>query len=525
MNAFKTKKMSRHGEMKRILLISVICVAWWSVAFCFLQKAEGKTVYYVDYLNGSDSNNGKSPGSSFKHCPGDENARAIARTINLSAGDTICFKGGVAYKGAIGIKWSGTSERQPVVYDGNSAGTYGTGRAIIDGELARLQGFICQTKGIRFVKINNFEIRNMGPNVGASGISFVSSAEYITIENCYIHHIGTWSNEGKIPIRGSGIWFFEPFRCKISQCELTATGHTGIGLMGAVDCVIENNNIHHYVNWGIDISSYGNGKCSTGNIIRGNIVHDLYQFDKGFWGGDEGTWPHQDFIFIRGAGGNRPYNNIIDGNILYNNYSFKDAGGTAMLYIAESDRNVITNNILINPHSYFAISVSWGSTGTEIYNNLVWSPRASGIRINSTNSPDGITIKNNVIKNNVIISENSIIWEVVGDEKSWEIDYNYYFSPASKSFKRVQPYSAFSFREWQQGFGNDRRGRMLTSLEDFKFVNIKGYPTECQKMDFRPRPSSPLIDNGTKLQGFSHDFLGVKRPQGNGWDMGPHEYR
>ncbi len=507
--------------MKTILLIFLVCMAALSAVFCFAQVTRGETIYYVDFLNGSDSNNGRSPVSAFKHCPGDGDASIKAKSTKLSAGDTIIFKGGVVYRGIVDIKQSGTSEARMIVYDGNSRGDYGKGRAIIDGDLIRPQGFISRIKKIKFVKINNFEIRNMKadnvPSVDIAGVLFTSGMERVIIENCYIHHVGTWTNEGKTPIGGNGIRIVEPTQCKVCGCEITKTGGSGIHLMGGVNCIIEDNKIHHYINWGIDIASWG--RSSMGNIVRRNVVHDLYQFDAGFWKGDPAKGPHQNFIFIRGGGkGKRSHNNIIDGNLFYNNYDFNDAGGTSMVFLSASDRNLIRNNVFINPHSYFAISVSWGSEDNEIYNNVIWNPRTSGIRINRYKFDGAITIQNNVI-----VSPNPINWDSEEEERNWKINHNYYLAFPKTQFARVKPYRVFSFRDWQETFGNDKEGKMAKSLQEFKFTRTEGYPTECDKMDFRINPGSILIDKAIKPSGVSHDFSGVRRPQGKGWDVGAHE--
>jgi len=94
--------------------------------------ASGYNTYYVDYDDGSDSNNGLSTLTPFKHCPGDPNATGMPDSTSLSYGDTVIFKGGVFYRGQIRCEWGGSSGH-PITYDGNTADTWGTGRAIIDG--------------------------------------------------------------------------------------------------------------------------------------------------------------------------------------------------------------------------------------------------------------------------------------------------------------------------------------------------------------------------------------------------------
>jgi len=99
---------------------------------CVFPGLAWATVYYVDFEGGSDSQNGTSPSTPFKHCPGDNNATGNAAGTNLSPGDTVILKGGVYYRSSIDVTRSGAAGN-PITYDGNTAGTFGTGQAIIDG--------------------------------------------------------------------------------------------------------------------------------------------------------------------------------------------------------------------------------------------------------------------------------------------------------------------------------------------------------------------------------------------------------
>ena len=90
------------------------------------------TCYQVDFAAGDDARNGLSPDTAFKHSPGDSAATGLAATVKLRPGDSIRFKGGVIYRGTVGVKASGEAGK-PIVFDGNTDGTWGTGKAIIDG--------------------------------------------------------------------------------------------------------------------------------------------------------------------------------------------------------------------------------------------------------------------------------------------------------------------------------------------------------------------------------------------------------
>ena len=88
--------------------------------------------YHVDFDGGADDNHGTSVEAPWKHCSGDPTAVGRPAACLLVPGDTVIFKGGVAYVfgGATGIalNWSG-EPGNAIVYDGNSSGEWGEGRA------------------------------------------------------------------------------------------------------------------------------------------------------------------------------------------------------------------------------------------------------------------------------------------------------------------------------------------------------------------------------------------------------------
>lgn len=137
------------SKISRILSVTFIIVILLS--FVFLKNSDKKSraeeknsltvtvpqsphlrTFYVDFDNGSDNNTGMSPQSPFKHCPGDDKAEGTAGSTVLQPGDWVIFKGGVHYRGTVNIPFSG-KEGTPIVYDGNSEGKFGTGRAVIQG--------------------------------------------------------------------------------------------------------------------------------------------------------------------------------------------------------------------------------------------------------------------------------------------------------------------------------------------------------------------------------------------------------
>ncbi|MEX2544781.1 MAG: right-handed parallel beta-helix repeat-containing protein [Phycisphaeraceae bacterium] len=126
-----------HALASRLVSIALTTLATLAFAVTTLaatpSPADART-FYVDYDAGSDRADGLSPSRPFRHAPGDERARASAGEVELAAGDRVIFKGGVHYRGTIHVTTSG-SDGDPIVYDGNTAGDFGDGPAIIDGSV------------------------------------------------------------------------------------------------------------------------------------------------------------------------------------------------------------------------------------------------------------------------------------------------------------------------------------------------------------------------------------------------------
>ena len=130
-------------------------------------------MYFVDFDNGNDANSGTSPGSPWKHAPGDDNATGAANII-LQPGDTVVFKGGVVYSGTstqrgdrrvVAPNNSGTSVSPITLISGHMLSSpWGTGRAVIDGggpgiDAAKTGIYVWDQA---WITIQGFEIRNMG---------------------------------------------------------------------------------------------------------------------------------------------------------------------------------------------------------------------------------------------------------------------------------------------------------------------------------------------------------------------------
>ncbi len=484
----------------------------------FLFSFAHAATYFVDYNSGSNTNTGTSQQTAWKNCPGDSACTQLSLSAVLNSGDTIFFKGGVVYKGAISLRYSG-KPNSPIVFDGNSSGNFGTGKAIIDGENIRYQGFINIAPTLSYVTIQNFEIKNMKYNSAASWISGaglrIDNATNIIISDCFIHDNGYWNNDGSIVPAGCGVSMTKPVNCLITGCEITKIGLSAVSLNGAQNCTVSKNNIHDYITWGVDLG--GGYQLCYNNTVADNTIHDLWQYDAGFWGA-AGDPPHTDYIFIRMGDGQHPVKNIVERNLFYNNRSFTEFGGTAMVFLSYADSCIIRNNVFINPHEYYAIYAGWTSAGTKIYNNTVYAPRTGAIRLESNGNND---IRNNVF---VTASEN-IAYAGSVDLNNLICDFNIYsVANDAQSFVLISPYTAKTFAGWKN-MGYDSHSIKVDATANLQFIQTSGYPLACQTMDLHYLSASPTINSGTTISGFSNDKDQTIRPEQNAWDIGAYEFK
>lgn len=101
---------------------------------------------FVDYEGGSDSSDGRSPETAWKHHPWDSQATGVPAETDLAPGTEVILKGGVTYRGS----WLAGDSGQPgapIVIDGNTRGTWGTGRAVLDGSVP-LSGWVEESPGL-----------------------------------------------------------------------------------------------------------------------------------------------------------------------------------------------------------------------------------------------------------------------------------------------------------------------------------------------------------------------------------------
>ncbi len=125
------------------VLLCALAGAAQEVAPAAAQAAELRrpATYFVDFEAGSDTSDGRSPDTAWRRAPGDSRAGPGPRSVRLLPGDTVLFRGGVAYRGTVVVRSAGTAAA-PIRYIGNS---WGPAPAILDGSEPVLRARPCRS--------------------------------------------------------------------------------------------------------------------------------------------------------------------------------------------------------------------------------------------------------------------------------------------------------------------------------------------------------------------------------------------
>lgn len=515
------------------------------VAFSVMSLPELRAAtYYIDFSGGQNSNAGTSETAPWKHCPGDANATGGPSQATLAPGDRIKFKGGVVYFGAIEISRSGT-DSAPIVYDGNHAGDWGSGRAVFD--LQHVSGtIITGNRNVKHIVIRGFELRNAGgyadddpilltscetdpitSTPGGAGITFVDGGnENVQIENLYLHRIGNWRNSGPFSgvnsVTGVGINLINCQDVTIKACELTKM-RIGISIAASTltrGVSVEDCNLHDYMVWCIDIASRYTGAVISDIKVKRTKIHDYHQHDQGNWEGC-GEKPHTDGIFVRSAALVSTWTNIvIEGCEFYADYRGNSAGGTASIYISQGPSVNIYNNTFRSDAHTRSIGIGHSNPGSmeqivRIYNNSFLESATPILMAGETNPVQRkVYIQNNIFwrggqANYVMVNHDSGVPPTV-------LDRNIYWDPAfgisqkyvyyNGAFRRFADLRALGYEA--NGFFVDPgfvyTGASLPSGNDVRIISTGG-----------------AMGRGANLSAFfTTDKDGQPRAPSGSWDIG-----
>lgn len=524
--------------------------------------------YFVDYVAGADTNAGTSTGAAWKRCPGDPQATNTAASATLAAGDTVFFKGGVTYvlAGATGISvnWSGTNG-SPITYDGNSAGTWGTGRAIMtDSYGGNNVGAFFSTSSRSYVTFNYFQFQNIGgtavlPTDTGSAVAerpgtacaFGNGSVGLVFSNNTINGMGYIFNQkpmDRFSVNGTGIVLYNPSGAQVFNNDFTRCynavyiGYSGTGTTASS---VYNNTIHNYIHWGITIVPLGtSGINIPANSVYGNLIYDYPEWSAAQWTG-YGDWPHVDGMFL--------FNNNSTDNItwsaqkIYKNKFYQTPGnfgdGSGMLSISEGPDVDVFNNLFVYAGQN-GRTVYIHNTGTTHHSQAIrfLNNTFLGVGAQCLNFESGVgvfanlafTAKNNIFSN-LTAANNSYVYfgDYSGTLGTWTFNYNLYDS--ANTFN-AGTWGGTQGSDFMSNFGGVGEGG-ITQMRangweangDSNSMGLVSITSDASTCNLHLLSSSAARNTGQDLTSLgitelNSDYDGIARPSGSAWDIGAYQY-
>jgi hypothetical protein len=417
--------------------------------------SSGNTNYYVDAVNGNDSNDGKSEVNAWKSLD-------IVNSVIFAPGDTLYFKSGDIWTGQLSLKGSGSSA-SPIVID-----QYGVG----DKPLIQAQG---QYDSALFVKnesyweINNLQLTNWlatgQNNNGPKGVYLLSEnngvTNHIHLKGLHIHDIN--GNNVKKSNEGFGILFSATGQTisnfndiLIENCQINKVDRNGIVSMGYssrdnwhphTNVVIRNNVLDDIGGDGIIVIA-----CDSALVEHNALTHararETTTASAGIWpwSSDNTTFQYNEAAYTGGGRDGQGFD--ADSNckntLFQYNYSHDNGGGFALIInytitapgdVEETmDNAVFRYNISQNDGTVDnrVIQCTGAYTNCKIYNNVFYnSSNFTDVKLFLYGTwPDGYPI-NQEVTNNIFYIENGGSAQITNDGPGTVFNNNVFFGNIS----------------------------------------------------------------------------------------------
>jgi len=353
--------------------------------------------YYVDAVNGKDSNSGKSETSAWK-------------TINkvnhysFASGDIIEFKRGQIFQG-----YTLSPPRGNIVFT-----AYGTGSMpIIDGQNTRQ---VVNVNNLNSLTFKDIEFLNGARSI----VSFAANTcNYMTIDNCIFDGEGTSGRELAYIGTQSDYLTVKNSTFKNGGIKYAQGAH---GLYVAGDHIIVEN-------------------CTFTNFIDGNGLKNNVVQNSGNVSADNN-------IIIR----DNYFSNIVGGGIF-----LQSANGVKIYYNIFVIGKNLGHAIVL---SYNSTYLTYAPHNIDIYNNTIILPpdlSSGGILLYGKTQIDNITIKNNLMYSTAFNYNHYFIDQQAGGGTHLYINNNLYYTAGGQSDRwRIRGTSYDTFNKWKSlGFDSE----------------------------------------------------------------------
>lgn len=388
--------------------ISVGVDEWKTVA------ATAGTVYYVDAVDGDDSNSGTTESSAWR------TLNKVNATTFLP-GDTILFKAGGVWKGTLYPKGSG-ADGSPIKID-----KYGSGpKPLIAGNGASAAVYFYSQE---YWEVRNLEITNYADTQGERrGIHVAGSSGGWNNPKVYRHfvfeHLDIHSVKGSLSMdyaHNGGIIIWDPSwnyivtDVTIKNNKIYSLDSVGVYLNGGSKGFSFNNRVADNVMY--DIGGDGAIVLNTTNgVIERNVVYDThkrsssYHVPLWFFESKDSVIQYNEVFNTHPGGDAMAYDADYksEGTIIQYNYSHNNAGGMTLAVNdgtnpANYNRNTVIRYNISQNDLGAVFNFSGTPENTHIYNNTVYIPPNSTTKVVDTLNWGGWA-KDTIYTNNIIVN-------------------------------------------------------------------------------------------------------------------------
>jgi len=532
-------------------------VTFFVLTFFILSSPAWAATYYVDAINGKDTNTGLSEATAWKTI-------AKVNASSFKPGDQILFKRGMIWRETLNVPSSG-AEGKPVTF-----GAYGTGNKPIITGANVISGWTLHkqstfkvmmlsvqpnqvfmeserlTKGTSTDTLNNKEwfwatgvlyLKNDMGNPDTTGkvieasqrdhcvlVNYPGVKNFIVIDGLLIEKansigifVGSALNGFTVSNSVIQSCYYDALKvtCRIRQSNglirgntMAFNGSSGVDITETADSwVIEGNKSHdncqindknHDFCGGIRV--WGNFTNATNMVIQGNEIYRNGTVSPTANRG-VGIWLDE-----CGGGNTVRYNSVHHNN---SNGIFLEATSYSTVYY-----NIVWANNGVNAWTFGGIFLTRTASNNTVSNNTLYNNWA-GIAVASWGEANKVA--NNVIINNISLGNVKDLYaDRGGDNDGIHGSGNIYqrncFGAERAGFIKWGGTNYSSYAQWESAYGKPT----YSVKSDPQLVNP-------ELGIFKLQSSSPCIDTGTNV-GLAHDYEGIGVPQGDGVDIGGLEF-
>ncbi len=307
----------------------------------------------------------------------------------------------------------------------------------------------------------------------------------------------------------------------VAGFEVANSPKYGIDVRVTERITVLNNHVHNSALTGI-FTAFSNHVLIQGNETDHNGEHGIYQSNSSVYPIIHGNRSHHNAsagIHMNGDISQQPGNGLVQFATVEDNVIWENGtkGGSG-INCDGVDESIFRNNLLYNNHasgiSLYAIDGAHGSSNNKVYNNTI--VMASNARFVVNIPDDGVAAPptGNLVYNNILYTPDSFHGSVLIANSSvsgFHSDHNVVVG----HFSDDNGNSSISMSQWQ-ALGFDLHSIIATPAQLF---------VDPVHGNYQLKAGSPAIDKGMSLLDVPVDILGVKRPQGLGWDIGCYEFK